>query len=150
MRLNEFIKTPAITCDLTTTLSQVAQVMHVREVGSLIVLDGAGKPTGIVTDRDVALKGYGRDLAPSTCVEEVMTRTLITIRADEDTGDALTKMMQHGVRRLPVMDAGGQLCGIVTFDDLVMLVEREGEALRRALEGQLVADSPSWARGWDY
>lgn len=150
MRLNEFIKTPAITCGLTTTLAKAAQLMHLREVGSLIVLDDAGKPTGIVTDRDVALKGYGRELAPETCVDAVMSRSLITISADADTSEAITKMMQHGVRRLPVMDTGGQLCGIVTFDDLVMLVEREGDTLRRALEGQLVAERPSWARGWDY
>lgn len=148
MRLNEVMKSPAITCDLTTTLSQAAHLMHLREVGSLIVLDD-GKIVGIVTDRDLALKGYGHDLVASTGVDAVMTRRPKTIRSDADTNDAITKMMEHGVRRLPVVDPQDELCGVVTFDDLVMLVEKEGETLRRALEGQIRADSPSWSRGWD-
>ena len=150
MQLNEFIKSPVITCGPTTTLSQAAHLMHLRSVGSLIVVDDAGKILGIATDRDLALKGYGRDLAASASIDAVMTRSPKTIRFDADSSEATTMMMQHGVRRLPVVDASDELCGIVTFDDLVMLVEREEDTLRRALEGQVVADSPSWSRGWDY
>jgi CBS domain-containing protein len=149
MQLNEFIKSPAVTCDLASTLSEAAHLMRLRGVGSLVVLDGGGAITGILTDRDLALKGYGKGLAASATVDEVMSTSPKTIAFDADSSEATTKMIEFGVRRLPVVDATGALCGIVTFDDLVLLVEHEVETLRRALEGQLVADSPSWTRSWD-
>jgi CBS domain-containing protein len=149
MRLDEFIHSPAITCDLKTTLSEAAHLMHLRDVGSVVVLDADGGIAGIVTDRDLALKGYARDLPASATVGEVMTRSAHTIAADADTRDAIAQMTYHGVRRLPVIGEHGELRGVVTFDDMVIFVEQEAESLRHALEGQIRADAPSWSRGWD-
>ena len=149
MRLDEFIHSPAVTCELTTTLSQAAHVMHLRDVGAVVVLDAAGGIAGILTDRDLALKGYAHELPASTTVDKVMTRSAHTIAADADTSDAIAQMTYHGVRRLPVVGPQGELRGVVTFDDMVIFVEQEAESLRHALEGQIRADAPSWSSGWD-
>lgn len=149
MRLHEFIRSPAITCATTTSLSEAARMMHVHEVGSLVVLDDAGEIAGMVTDRDLAVKGYARDRESSTPVGEIMTPHPLTIGVDADTNEAATTMMHHGVRRLPVVDAEGMLCGIVALDDLVVFVEHESETVRRALDAQIRKDSGGWARGWD-
>ena len=147
MRLREMMQTPAFTCPPTTTLSEAVHLMHLHEMGSAVVVDDA-RIVGIVTDRDIALKGYGRDLPASAPVSRVMSGAVVTISAEADTYEAAAKMINHGVRRLPVVDAGGSLVGVVAFDDLFMVFEQEGDALRRALAAQTRKGTGGWA-GWD-
>jgi CBS domain-containing protein len=148
MRLRELVRAPAFTCAPGTTLTEAAHLLHQHDAGSLVVIDEGGALVGIVTDRDIALKGYGDGLAGSTPVERVMTSTVATIGIDADSDDAAVKLLDHGVRRLPVMD-GDRLCGVVTLDDLTMFVEREGDLLRRVLASQAVHEAPGWAHTWD-
>ena len=149
MRVAQVARTPATTCTVSTTLVEAAHIMHLREVGSLAVVDDAGAVKGIVTDRDIALKGYGQQLEASTPVERIMSEAVVTVAPDADTTDAATKMVNSGVRRLPVVDREGGLCGMVALDDLLMLVEQEGDTLRRALAAQIRRDEGGWAGGWD-
>ena len=149
MRVAQVARTPATSCTPSTNLVDAAHLMHLREVGSLAVVDDKGAVKGIVTDRDIALKGYGQQLEASTPVERVMSEAVVTVAPDADTTDAAQKMVNNGVRRLPVVDADGALCGMVALDDLLMVVEQEGDTLRRALAAQIRKDEGGWARGWD-
>ncbi len=116
------------------TVQAVARRMHQRKVGSLVVVDGASRPVGIITDRDLALRvvGEGRDTGV-TLVSEVMSTHLAT--ADEKTTleYALSTMRSIGCRRLPVLDASGKLLGVVTLDDMLSLL-----ADQMTLVGELI------------
>lgn len=146
MRLRELVRAPAFTCTPGTTLAQAAHLMHLHDVGSLVVISDSAV-AGIVTDRDLAVKGYGGDLAGTAIVEQVMTHSVVTIGIDADVGEAATTMLDHGVRRLPVMD-GTRLCGVVALDDVVIFQAQESDVVRRTLAAQARKDAPTWV-GWD-
>jgi CBS domain-containing protein len=111
-----------------------AQRMAARDVGCLIVLDGEGRPTGCVTDRDLSLKvlALGRD-PERTTVGEVMTPQPHSASEELAIESALALMQAQGVRRLPVVSMGGQLVGVVGLDDVLDLLAAEFGELRRLL-----------------
>lgn len=108
-----------------TSAAEAARLMRRRHVGDLVILsdDEIRRPVGLVTDRDLVVEILAEGVDPeSITVADVMTRTLQTIDEDADFWDALHRMRQHGVRRLPVVNAGGGLEGILTLDDALELV----------------------------
>lgn len=103
-------------------VSDVAQLMKDEDIGPVLIVDDTNdgkRLVGIVTDRDLALKvvGEGRD-PKSTPVEDVMTESLVTCRADDDVENAMRAMAQNQLRRIPVVDDSGQLVGIISQADL--------------------------------
>jgi CBS domain-containing protein len=129
MRVSEVMRTPAVTCSTATTLGSVARLMRDRNVGSVIVLDKIGYLAGIVTDRDLALRGLGGGRSADVGVEAVMTRDVATVSIHADTSDAASIMAKRAVRRVPVVDELDQPHGIVTLDDLVRHLGTEADAL---------------------
>src|SRR5437016_3276536 len=99
---------------LTDTATVLAKLMRIEDVGAVpICEDRQGKKLiGIVTDRDLALRILADGRAGSTKAQEIMTRALVTCRADDDLEDALDDMERHQVRRIPVVGDGGQFIGI--------------------------------------
>jgi CBS domain-containing protein len=73
---------------------------------------------GIVTDRDLVVRGLAREASPDASVETVMSAPVITVHEHEDTYDAAAKMARAGCRRLPVVNVAGRLQGVVSFDDI--------------------------------
>ncbi|MCB9898161.1 MAG: CBS domain-containing protein [Planctomycetes bacterium] len=112
-----------------------AQRMATRNVGSLLVLDGARRPVGILTDRDIALRlvAAGRD-AYTTTVAAIMTSEPHVVSEQTPIEDALAVMRAHGMRRLPVVDRAGALVGVVSLDDVVELLADEFDDVRRLLD----------------
>jgi len=101
------------------TLAEAAAAMASYRVGTLLVMDTAradARPVGIITDRDVALRGFASE---SGHVESVMTPVLATVREDADVHEALALMQAHGVRRLLVTGADGGIRGMVSVDDVI-------------------------------
>ena len=123
----------AITVQGDVNLTQCARLMRENHVGSLIVLDETGRrahPAGILTDRDIVVGpvAAGLDLAMLKA-GEVMTAPLASVRDDDDILDALARMREHGARRLAVLDAGRQLVGVVSMDDLLQALAQQIDAL---------------------
>jgi len=121
-------------------LADAAREMDRRHIGSVVVVesrDGVVRPVGIVTDRDIVCGQLDRnkELFRLT-VGEVMTAGLLTFDESSDTASALKGMSARGVRRAPVVNAAGELVGIVTFDDLLPLVADELTALARLIGTQ--------------
>jgi CBS domain-containing protein len=112
-----------------TTLTQCAKTMRDEHVGSVVVIPGDradSRPIGIVTDRDIALEAVAPSLDPSTLTAgDVMSQSLGTVNEDDDILDALARMREFGVRRLPVLDATGRLAGIVAVDDLLSALAQQ-------------------------
>ena len=105
-------------------VSDVAKLMKDEDIGPVLIVDDSNdgkRLVGIVTDRDLAIKvvGEGRD-PNSTRVEDVMTGSLVTCRADDDVENAMRAMAQNQLRRIPVVDDSGQLVGIISQADLAI------------------------------
>ena len=108
-------------------VAKVAQLMKSENIGPIPVIENeeTRKLVGIVTDRDLALKivAEGRD-AKSTKVEAVMTRTVVTCRADDDLQIALDKMSEHQLRRIPIVDNDNKILGIISQADVATRVDQ--------------------------
>ena len=144
MKIRALMHKPPRTCAGTTTLAEAARQMMAEDVGALIVISGDRTPEGIVTDRDLALRGYSRGLAADAKVAEVMTRAIVTIEADSDVFEAAATMAARGVRRLPVID-DETVIGVIALDDLTQLLGKEAGELSRAIEAQ---SDPRHYAGW--
>jgi CBS domain-containing protein len=102
------------------------------DAGSIPVCDG-DKVVGMITDRDIAVRGVAEGRGPDTPVSELMSDGIICAREDDDIHEVARRMSEEQVRRLPVLDAEDRLCGIVSLGDLSR--EARGEAAQQALEG---------------
>jgi len=95
--------------------------MKQQDVGPVLVVSDHSemRPVGIVTDRDIAVKvvAEGRD-AYSTRVDSIMTSDLVTCREDEDVSDAMKRMAQYQIRRVPVVDDNNRVIGIISQADI--------------------------------
>ncbi|HXH53512.1 MAG TPA: CBS domain-containing protein [Sphingomicrobium sp.] len=114
------------------TAQEAASFMLREDAGSMPVTDGE-RLVGMITDRDIAVRGVAEGLGPDTPVRELMSSGVICARIDEDVEDVASKMSSAQVRRLPVIDEDENLVGIVSLGDLSR--EAGGEAAHYALDG---------------
>jgi CBS domain-containing protein len=104
-----------------------AELMKNGNIGSILVVEDeqTRKLVGIVTDRDLALKIVAEGLdARTTKVEAVMTREVVTCRADDDLQMALDAMAEHQLRRIPVVDGDNKILGIIAQADVATRVDQ--------------------------
>jgi CBS domain-containing protein len=122
MKTSDICRKDVVTASPRTTLAGVAQLMRRHHVGSVVVVDSldARRPIGIVTDRDIVIEVVAAGEDPSTLTAgEIMTSPPVTAAAADEASWTLKIMRDHGVRRLPVLDATGAMVGIVALDDLL-------------------------------
>jgi CBS domain-containing protein len=124
MSIGSMLTRKAVTARPTDSLAKAARLMDEQNVGAVVVVE-KDRPVGIVTDRDLARAACILRTSPDAHVQEVMTCPVSTIRQDEGVYNATQQMMELAVRRLPVVDEQGQLVGIVSLDDLLLLLGRE-------------------------
>jgi CBS domain-containing protein len=115
----ELCKKMLVTLNQDATLEEAAQSMRRNRVGAIVVMAaGFGRiPVGMITDRDLAIKGLGESRPNSTPIKEIMSKNLLTINQDADLQNVMEKMSQKGVRRIVLVDETGAACGLVSFDD---------------------------------
>jgi len=117
---------PAVTASPDTTAQEAAHRMRTRKVGALVIINAAGEPTGVVTDRDITVEVVARGLDPSVVrVGALVRRRLTALREDAGILDATRVMSRRGIRRLPVVSRSGRLVGVLTLDDLLILLGGE-------------------------
>jgi CBS domain-containing protein len=119
MRLHEIMTAGVVTATPETSAVAVARLMREHGVGSIVIVDSAGSPVAMVTDRDLALRVLAAGVAPSSPVIEHASRPLISGHPEMELHEAAALMVQHRVRRLPVV-AADSLAGIVTLDDIAV------------------------------
>jgi CBS domain-containing protein len=100
------------------TLTQIAQKMRDYDVGAIPVCDD-GKPIGMVTDRDIAIRALanGKDIAKLRA-QDVMSPNVVYCRDIEEAEDAIRIMESNQIRRLPVLDEARKLVGMVSLGDI--------------------------------
>ncbi len=97
----------------------VARQMRDNRVGSVVVVDPAGSPVAMVTDRDIAVRVFADGVDPETPIGNHASRPLVCGEPEMELEEAAVLMVQHRVRRLPVV-ADDSLAGIVTLDDIAV------------------------------
>lgn len=122
------------TVEPSESVQTAAQRMHARKVGALVVVDADGKPIGMVTDRDLAMRVVAVGCDPSqTMVSEVMTRHPATASVDQAIEDALRTMRSSQCRRIPVVDESNKLVGLLSLDDILELLSEEFQIIGRVI-----------------
>jgi CBS domain-containing protein len=121
----------AVTPD--TSIRDALQLMAQKDIGFLLVLD-AGKPVGVLSERDYARKVVLHGKASSeTPVQDVMTREVVSVTLAHTIPQCMALMNQHGLRHLPVMD-GATVVGVLSIRDLLKEIVEHHERLIRNLE----------------
>lgn len=105
-------------CTLLDNVFEVAVKMKELNVGAIPIVD-QDKIVGMITDRDIVVRGVAEKHPGSTKVEDIMSSKLVTINADATTKEAADLMAEHQIRRLPVVE-GDKLIGIVSLGDFAI------------------------------
>jgi CBS domain-containing protein len=119
VRLSEIMTAGVITAEPEASAISVARQMRDHRVGSVVIVDAAGSPVAMVTDRDLALRVFAEGVDGEAPVGDHASRPLVCGEPAMELDEAAALMVQHRVRRLPVVDAG-RLAGIVTLDDIAV------------------------------
>lgn len=141
MSIDDFCKHQAITITKDDTIQQAANLMRDQDIGSIVVTqkkDDKEVPIGIITDRDITIKAVAdkTDLK-DVKVSQLMCKDLLVIEHDQDIEGAIEMMAEKGVRRAPVIDKEGEVCGIVSLDDLFVYMAKGLMKLTALVEKQI-------------
>jgi CBS domain-containing protein len=139
VQLREIMTVAVVSAPPETRASVVAQRMRDDNVGSVVIVDPAGSPVAMVTDRDLAIRVLADGADPDAPVGELVSRPLISGDPEMELEEAAALMVQHRVRRLPVVEEG-ELTGIVTLDDIAVRtgnLEVAQQMTQEVIEGAL-------------
>jgi CBS domain-containing protein len=132
MKIKDIMTKEPTTVTPNTTVRDAARLMQREDTGILpVVEEGSKKLLGVITDRDIAIRVVAEGRDANTPVREVMSRErLVTLQPDADVEDAMEKMADEQVRRIPIVDERGALLGIVAQADIVRKVRDDRKAER--------------------
>lgn len=132
MKVSDVMTRSVETVGPDQTAQQAAAFMASADTGAIPVTQG-DKLIGMITDRDIAIRGIAKGHGPDTLVRDLMSDDLICAREDDDIESAAARMSEAQVRRLLVIDNQERLCGVVSLGDLSR--ETGGQTANVALEG---------------
>lgn len=132
MKVSEVMTRDVQTVRPDQTAREAANFMLNADAGSIPVTEG-DRLIGMITDRDIAVRGIAKGNGPDTPVRDLMSNDIVCARDNDDIEEVATKMSQAQVRRLPVIDEQERLCGIVSIGDLSR--ETDDQTASQALEG---------------
>lgn len=144
MRVHNLLNTKGrgVVCiERQTTVEDAAKIMVEHEIGALPVLDSAGEPIGIISERDI-VRAIAKDGAKAAgkAIDELMTHRIVTCKAEDSVAEIVELMDKNNFRHLPVQGNDG-LAGMISMRDVttIMLVELELE--NETLRDLLAADA---------
>ena len=135
MTIGTICNREVITVQRDATVLHAAVLMRQHHVGDVVVIENRNNktvPIGIVTDRDIVVELVATELdCKVITVGDIIITKLIVVKDSAGVFEAIQLMANKGVRRLPVVDDAGGLVGIVTLDDLLLLLSKELAALNK-------------------
>jgi len=138
MTVREAMSPDPATCAPQDDLGTVASIMRGKGCGFLPVVDVTGSVVGVITDRDVCMAAeQAHRTLTRVSAGETMTPRVFSCSADDNLKAVLGKMGNHRVRRLPVVDEGGRLQGVLSLDDIVRAPYRRGAPTAEEIVGAL-------------
>ncbi|MBW4840846.1 MAG: CBS domain-containing protein, partial [Paenibacillaceae bacterium] len=135
-KVSEIMTDDVVTVTPQDNVYEVAVKMKENDTGFIPVVEGGDKLIGVITDRDLVIRGIAEKRPGSTAVDEVMTKGIKTASRDMSVDEAAELMAQQQIRRLPVCE-GDRLIGIVSIGDLAVrnvFADNAGEALSEISE----------------
>lgn len=142
MSIERLIRHRVETLPPDASCAEAARLMRDENVGSVVVSDD-DKPLGIVTDRDLVVRvlAEGND-ADALTLGDIMSGEPIFLGADRNLEQALATMRDLAIRRLPIVDDEGRLCGMLSMDDVVILLAEQLGDLAMAVRKELGEGHP--------
>ena len=131
MGIRESMTAPVHSVQTTDAIAAAAKLMDEHDIGAVLVFEGEGL-RGIVTDRDITIRGTARGLTPNLPIDRVMTPSVTTCAATDDVSDVLDLMARRAIRRIPVRSAQGDIVGMISLSDLAR-VDWDKEEIGTAL-----------------
>lgn len=142
--VREVMSTQVITAKEIDSAQGVAEIMKGKSLGSVIIVDDQGNPTGIVTDRDIVTRVVAKNLLPSAVkAKEIMSTPLKTIDPDMDIGDAAQMMKARRIRRLLILDKG-KIAGLITDRSIFAIMPKLIDLIaeKAKIGGEVVKEAP--------
>lgn len=141
-KLAREIMTPSPqSCAGETHLNEVANLMLEADCGEIPVTDASKRVIGVVTDRDIVIRVVAKGKNPSAVTAaECMSEPVVVVKEDATLADVISVMEENQIRRVPVVDASGALCGIISQADIAHAADETetGEMVR-----EVSKDSPA-------
>jgi CBS domain-containing protein len=135
MPISEICDREVVIVQRNNTILEAAQLMRQHHVGDVVVVEergGVKVPVGIVTDRDLVVEIMAPAIDQTVItLGDIMVTGLATVKESAGLSETIEYMRAKGVRRVPVVDKGGGLVGILTLDDLLELLAEELLALAK-------------------
>lgn len=132
MQIKEIMAQPVVTVSPDATLVEASSIMLRKDIGSLPVCEG-NKVIGIVTDRDLTVRGIAKGLNPNRAqVKDVMTKDVLSCASEDEIETACDIMEKNQVRRLVIIDDDDSCLGIVALGDIALEAPsaRSGQVLK--------------------
>jgi CBS domain-containing protein len=117
MKVRDLLKDAVVSCREDEPLECAVAKMYATNVGSVVVVDRAGHPVGIVTERDV-VRFLAQEVDFKTPLGQVARKSLITVSPEDSTLSAAVKMIENNIRHVPVVE-GGRLVGVISIRDVL-------------------------------
>ncbi|HEY7913479.1 MAG TPA: CBS domain-containing protein [Blastocatellia bacterium] len=134
LRCRDIMTRNVTTARTDTPIAEVSRLMKTEDIGAVLVLDQNGKLEGIVTDRDIVVRGLTSDKNEAELVAaDCMSTDLYTANQNERLVEVIEEMGDHQVRRIPVVDGRNRLVGIISMADIALHTDKDRE-LAEALE----------------
>ena len=119
--VRDIMSRPPITAKEADNVTTVSKLMAKHNIGCVIITDKAGKPTGIITERDIVQRVAAKNILPSEIkVADTMSKPVMTIAPGTSINEAAKLMNNSKIRRLAVID-NGKLAGILTMKDILQV-----------------------------
>jgi CBS domain-containing protein len=142
MVVKDIMSSPVVTLDENATSNKVATLMDENDLGCVIVTNKAGKPVGIITERDLVIRVLAKNLVPDAIkAKEIMTAPLVTIQPEATISEAARRMSRLDIRRLGVIYKGN-LVGLISSRDILGVMPELIEIIqeRTRIEGAAAAE----------
>lgn len=128
LKCRDIMTRNVLTCFRNTPVQEVARLMRDEDIGALPVIDDDGTLDGIVTDRDLIIKGLTSNAEDSALTaQDCMSTDLYTASKDDRVVDVIRRMGDYQVRRVPVIDRRNRLVGIIAVADLATQTAKDRE-----------------------
>ncbi|MCE4599484.1 MAG: CBS domain-containing protein [Desulfurococcales archaeon] len=116
-----------VSCKPDATLREASRIMTKHNVGSLLVINGETRLVGIFTERDLTRAIAGGADPDRDQVREFMSKEIIAVAPYESIVKAGQKMLEHGIRHMPVIDSAGKVIGVISIRDALRAILASSE-----------------------
>lgn len=125
MNISDVMTANPTTCSTTASLFDAARAMRDEAIGAVLVCDADQRLVGIVTDRDLVVRGFATSGSESLTLADVCSNDLTTVSLDAEPRDVIRLMSDRAIRRVPVCDDDQRPVGIVSLGDLAARLDEQ-------------------------